>query len=56
MSTCSRAQAHSFDPTSGWCTHGCGWRDDGAHEGQLPHPRQRIDPVDITEPRRTDDA
>ncbi len=20
---------HEFDTTSGWCIHGCGWRDDG---------------------------
>lgn len=45
---------HSFNALSGWCDHGCGWRDDGQSSY---HPRNITAPapleiIDITEPRR----
>lgn len=50
-SVCTRNHSHAFDPVSGWCTNGCGWRQDGAHTWparRLPSPEH----VDFTEPRR----
>ncbi len=48
--TCTRDH-HRFDPDSGWCVHGCGWRDDGRSLYRDTPPRP-ADVVDITEPRR----
>lgn len=50
---CVRGLAHRFDPVSGWCDNGCGWREDGqsAYRG----PRRPVDPrevPDVTQPRR----
>lgn len=42
---------HTFDPVSGWCARGCGWRDDGA-TSYPAHPLPPLELVDITEPRR----
>ncbi|BFM23494.1 hypothetical protein CHE218_05360 [Microbacterium sp. che218] len=42
---------HDFDPLSGWCSRGCGRRDDGA----VSYPATPLPPLeafDITEPRR----
>jgi hypothetical protein len=46
--------SHRFSPLSGWCDHGCGWRDDG-QSSYLPHtitPTPLAEVIDITEPRR----
>lgn len=47
---CRRNLEHDFDPISGWCLGGCGWRDDG--RSQYRRPRHDIDVPDVTEPRR----
>lgn len=47
---CTRPTGHRFDPTSGWCTNGCGWRSDG-HSAYHPHTRPPLAYVDITQPR-----
>lgn len=50
---CVRELRHDFDPVSGWCANGCGWRDDGRsayREPRRPIPSESI--PDITEPRR----
>ena len=48
-SICARGLAHDFDPTSGWCLGGCGWREDG--RSQYARPRPGLDVPDRTEPR-----
>lgn len=48
---CVRDLPHVFDPVSGWCMHGCGWRDDGRSQYR-PTPPDAIDVPDITEARR----
>lgn len=50
---CRRALPHDFDPISGWCLGGCGWRDDG--QSQFGRRPRRIDVPDITAPRRAAD-
>lgn len=29
---CVRDLPHKWNPVSGWCDRGCGWRDDGHNE------------------------
>ena len=48
-STCTRGLAHDFNPVSGWCLGGCGWRNDG--RSQYARPRPVLDVPDRTEPR-----
>lgn len=49
---CVRDLRHEFDVVSGWCLHGCGWREDGQSAHQNPHPRHASnEDIDITEPR-----
>lgn len=48
--TCRRGLEHDFDPVSGWCLGGCGWRDDG--RSQYYPTQAHLDHIDITEPRR----
>lgn len=52
---CVRGRIHTFDHASGWCLHGCGWRSDGACSHPAT-PDQALDIIDVTEPRRRDDA
>lgn len=50
---CVRGLRHDFDPVSGWCANGCGWRDDGRSAYHQPPPPQPPASVpDITQPRR----
>lgn len=48
---CRRGLEHDFDPVSGWCLGGCGWRDDGRSQYRVPR-RQMDDVPDITQPLR----
>jgi len=50
MGKCRRNLEHDFDPISGWCLGGCGWRDDGKSQYYLRRPISHI--TDFTEPRR----
>jgi len=47
---CVRDLPHRFDPGSGWCLNGCGWRIDGRSQYWLRPPAPTIH--DFTEPRR----
>jgi len=51
---CVRDLAHKFDDTSGWCVHGCGWRQDGRSQYWLRNPIPHM--TDFTEPRRRDEG
>lgn len=59
MTACVRGLPHDFDPFSGWCLGGCGWREN--HDGTMhrAEPVRRAahagDYVDVTEPRRGGD-
>jgi len=50
---CVRDLPHEFDPVSGWCLHGCGWREDG-RSAYRPRPQRHVgELIDIiTELRR----
>jgi len=51
---CVRDLPHEFDVVSGWCLHGCGWREDGRSALHAQRPRRTAtDVVDITTPRRS---
>lgn len=53
---CVRDLLHEFDPVSGWCLNGCGWREDGrsAYRSRpLRATARRLEYADITEPRRS---
>lgn len=51
---CRRDLDHDFDPTSGWCLGGCGWRDDG--RSQYRAVGHVVGYPDITEPRHQRDV
>lgn len=51
---CVRDLRHEWDPASGWCLHGCGWREDGRSAYRPQRRRHTADDVDITEPRRSE--
>lgn len=40
---------HDFDPVSGWCSHGCGHRDDGriSINGNDKHPGPEYSAQDL---------
>lgn len=46
---CVRDLDHHFDPASGWCVNGCGWREDGLSQYRLPRTITHV--PDRTEPR-----
>lgn len=49
---CVRDLEHDFDPVSGWCLGGCGWREDG--KSQYRGHDRSSPAIDYTEPRRGD--
>lgn len=48
---CRRNLEHDFDPISGWCLGGCGWRDDGKSQYRPRNAWDRCAGIDVTEPR-----
>lgn len=53
--SCRPGRRHRYDPRSGWCTHGCGLREDGrvlTWRGDLVNPGPTYTPAELEQIRQ----